>query len=379
MYPVGGATSLTYGLPPRRPGLALQVGQLERVIDYPARDMTITVEAGMTLAALAAVLAQENQQLPLDVPLAEHATVGGVLATDFNGPRRTGWGAVRDFVIGIQAVDGRGVVFHGGGRVVKNVAGYDFCKLLTGSLGTLAVITQVTLKLKPLNQHAAWVLTHPASLEQADQLLAELIHSPIDAKAVELLAGVKQPPWDSADGNHDQQLALAIFLEGTEPEINWMADQLRDAWAAQQIRVEVLRETPACRAALQTLAEFPQQTAAPLVVRGQVVPSGVVPLIAAMRALDPQVEVLAHAADGTVIARFPELPAGGVSHSLLSAVTGVASRYHGGLVVLSCSSPDELTRPATWGQVRNPTAVLTRVKEQFDPENILNPGRFIFA
>ena len=157
IYPLGGQTSLDYGLPARQPGLGVSLQRLTRVIDYPARDMTITVEAGITMSALAETLAKERQRVPLDVPEPERATIGGVIATNWSGPLRFGHGTVRDYVIGISAVDGRGTPFKGGGRVVKNVAGYDFCKLLVGSLGTLGVISQVTLKLKPIPQRTALV------------------------------------------------------------------------------------------------------------------------------------------------------------------------------------------------------------------------------
>src|SRR5437762_1029226 len=133
LYPIGGGTSLDFGLPAKAEGRGLSLGKLNRVIDYPARDMTVTVEAGVTMKVLADLLAKERQRLPVDVPQAEAATIGGVIATNWNGPRRYGESPLRDFVIGISAVDGRGLPFKGGGRVVKNVAGYEFCKLLTGS------------------------------------------------------------------------------------------------------------------------------------------------------------------------------------------------------------------------------------------------------
>ena len=158
VYPVGGGTSLDYGLPAKLPGIGLSLGGLTQIVDYPARDMTITVEAGITMQALAETLAAAGQRFPVDVPNAGQATLGGVVATNWNGPRRFGQGTVRDYVLGVQAVDGRGVGFKGGGRVVKNVAGYDFCKLLTGSLGTLGVITQLTLKLKPIPERLAWLV-----------------------------------------------------------------------------------------------------------------------------------------------------------------------------------------------------------------------------
>ena len=149
LLPVGGGTALDYGNAPSRPATRLEMSGVSKVVDYTPRDMTILVEAGIRMADLAATLAREGQQLPIDVPQAREATLGGVIATNWCGPRRYGHGTIRDYVIGIHAVDGRGVAFKGGGRVVKNVAGYDFCKLLTGSLGTLGVITQVALKVKP--------------------------------------------------------------------------------------------------------------------------------------------------------------------------------------------------------------------------------------
>ena len=119
------------------------------------------------------------------------------MATATSGPRRLGHGAIRDFVIGISAVDGRGVPFKAGGRVVKNVAGYDFCKLLTGSRGGLAVITQVTLKLRPVAEATAFVVCDVAEFLQAEPLLARLGNSRTAPVAVELLAG---PAWDARSG-----------------------------------------------------------------------------------------------------------------------------------------------------------------------------------
>ncbi len=140
--------------------------------------MTITVESGITMRALTEELARQGQRLPVDVPQAGQATLGGVVASATSGPRRFGHGAIRDFVIGLSAVDGRGVPFKAGGRVVKNVAGYDLCKLLTGSRGALAVITQVTLKLRPVAEATAFVVCDVAEFAQAEPLFAQLGTSP---------------------------------------------------------------------------------------------------------------------------------------------------------------------------------------------------------
>jgi len=186
VYPIGGGTSLGLGLPAQMDGFGLQVGGLNKVVDYPARDMTITVGAGITMQKLTELLSSESQHLPIDAPNPEIATLGGLIATNHSGPRRFGQGTMRDHVIGIRAVDGRGNAFAAGGRVVKNVAGYDFCKLLTGSFGTLGVITEVTLKLKPLPAAGAFVHCQPANLEQAEQLLAAMS---VGAGGVEVKVG----------------------------------------------------------------------------------------------------------------------------------------------------------------------------------------------
>src|SRR5689334_16162622 len=226
IYPIGGGTALDYGNEPARPGRDLELATLNRVVDYTPRDMTIVVEAGVRMADLAATLAAEGQHLPIDVPRAAEATIGGVVATNWNGPRRYGYGTIRDYVIGINAVDGRGTSFKGGGRVVKNVAGYDFCKLLTGSLGTLAVITQVALKVKPQAESAATVVAGCPDLATAENALAGLATLASPPIAIDLLVG-KSWGIDSPIRNH-----LVVRLEGTEQETSWLADEVERTLAA---------------------------------------------------------------------------------------------------------------------------------------------------
>src|SRR5260370_6777693 len=117
--------------------------------------MTVTVRAGITLAGLRDLLAGEKQRLPVDVPHADRATLGGALAVNVSGPRRFGFGTLRDYVIGISTINDEGQETKAGGRVVKNVAGYDLCKLHIGALGTLGIITQATLKVRPLPEAQA--------------------------------------------------------------------------------------------------------------------------------------------------------------------------------------------------------------------------------
>ena len=149
---------MNIGYAPSRKGVVLGTKNLNKVIDYPARDMTVTVQAGILIKDLKEMLGKENQRLPVDDPYPANSSLGGFLATNTSGPRRFGWGTLRDYVIGISILNDEGVETKAGGRVVKNVAGYDFCKLHTGALGTLGVISQVTLKVKPNPEASAFIL-----------------------------------------------------------------------------------------------------------------------------------------------------------------------------------------------------------------------------
>jgi glycolate oxidase FAD binding subunit len=382
VYPIGGGTSLDFGLPPKKPGVALSLAALGRVVDYPARDMTVTVEAGATMAQLADLLAGERQRLPVDVPQAERATIGGVIATNFNGPRRYGQGTIRDYVIGIRAVDGRGMPYRGGGRVVKNVAGYDFCKLLTGSLGTLGVITEVTLKLKPLPERIAAMVCAPKDEVAAESLLAALVRSRTTPVAIELLDG---PQWagDPAlapvkPAQGARGLFLAVAFEGSQREVAWMADQLGRDWWDQGVDGHHTLFDADAAALVNRLVEFPASGPAVCVLRASILPSQVTNFLRAVRTVDPNSSSQAHAGSGIVIARLAQPPAGGVTKGLIGTLQAAAATAQGTLIVLS-GTVGEPTHPSVWGPLSGPQWLMTAVKREFDPRNILNPDRFVYA
>ncbi len=381
VYPVGGGTSLGYGLPAKRDGIGLSLTNIADIVDYPIRDMTITVGAGITIQTLADTLAKERQRLPIDVPQANAATIGGVVATNFNGPRRYGQGTVRDHVIGIRAVDGRGTNFKGGGRVVKNVAGYDFCKLLTGSLGTLGIITEVTLKVKPIPDCFAILVCSPSNLQQAEQLLAAIVYSKTTPCAIELLAG---PAWSEnerlrVDGSQSSGIQFAVAVEGTEDEVNWMTKQLGIEWRHEGVREHRVVEGEAAAELFATFAEFPACGESPLVLRASMVPSGTTKFIGALQAVDSTCAIQAHAGNGIVIARLSEVPEAGLAKTLIGKLQPVASSFQGNIVVLSNPSGAEMTRQSVWGAGEAPFDLMTSVKREFDPKNILNPGRFVYT
>lgn len=331
------------------------------------------------MQALAELLATERQRLPLDVPQADQATVGGVVATNFNGPRRYGLGTVRDYVIGINAVDGRGLPFKGGGRVVKNVAGYDFCKLLTGSLGTLGVITQVTFKLKPLPEQSLLLAACVPDAAAAEQHLAALVASETTPVSIELLAG---PAWDSDpafqtfDRGAPGRMYLVIGLEGLASEIEWMNRQLASEWRAQGFAPPLAIGD---RTELwQRLVEFPTPGPSPLMIKAAIAPSGTTAFIAALQQVDREASIQAHAGNGIVLAKFAKFPEQGLSRALVGNLQTVAAAYHGNVTVLANPSAAEMTHQSVWGGIDAPFGIMTAVKRKFDPQDILNRGRFVY-
>ena len=154
----GGGTKLGIGNPPEGVDLILSTSRLDQVLEYEPADLTVTVEAGIRLAALQAKLAEHGQYFPLDPPYADRCTIGGITATNASGPSRLRFGSARDLVLGMRVVQSSGTVVKSGGKVVKNVAGYDLNKLYLGSFGTLGILTEISLKLQPLPEIERTVL-----------------------------------------------------------------------------------------------------------------------------------------------------------------------------------------------------------------------------
>ncbi|MBV9102228.1 MAG: FAD-binding oxidoreductase, partial [Candidatus Eremiobacteraeota bacterium] len=180
----GGATEFELGYPPERVHIVVATKRLDRVVEYAPDDMTVTVEAGVTLAALQTALAEHGQRLALDAPLPERATVAGLLATNGFGPRRARFGTLRDMLLGVCFVRAGGVVVRGGGKVVKNVAGFDVPKLLVGSLGTLGCVATATLRLHPLPEAEAEVTVRVPSVSALRAFSMELLSAQLEPSAV---------------------------------------------------------------------------------------------------------------------------------------------------------------------------------------------------
>jgi glycolate oxidase FAD binding subunit len=371
IYPQGGCTALDYGGIPRAPGVALDTRALDRVIDYPAADMTITAQAGITIEALRAVLAEKGQRLLVDAPQAGRATLGGVYATATSGPRRLGAGRPRDQVIGVSFVNADGAVVKGGGRVVKNVAGYDFPKLLTGSLGTLGVITQLTLKVRPIPESSALVWATIAEPDALDPLLDRLNTSATRPIALELLNPSAAHRAGEPLGLPTGRWVLSIGFEDNAQSVAWQVDRIRGELGAAEVAV---RENADAAPLWSALIEFPALELGPLSFTANLRPSEVVGFV---RDLDPaRWAVQAHASNGIVRGHLLGPAEVDAVAPELARLRARAVQNGGNLILPRCPTAWKSVLPV-WGEPRADWALGQRVKQALDPKGVMNPGRFV--
>lgn len=368
VYPQGGRTGLDYGLPPARPGAAVDLTGLADVVDYPHADMTITVRAGMTVASLQTVLDGQNQRLLFEVPDADLATIGGALATGVCGPRRLGLGRPRDSIIGVSFVTAEGVEVKGGGRVVKNVAGYDFPKLLTGSLGSLGVITQATLKVRPKPAASALIWLRADRPEPLDARVAAFNTSSVRPMAIDLLNPSASMALGEGVGLKGGSWTLVVGIEDDADSVAWQVDQFRREVG---IDFEVIRDEAAAPL-WSALAAF-QVEAAPLSCSASMRPSRIVAFLAGLR--PDRWSVQAHAGNGVVRMRGLGEWTEEEAVEAVDAARAQAVHDGGNLVVSRCPTAWK-PRLRVWGEPRGDWTIGRKVKAALDPHGLMNPGRF---
>jgi glycolate oxidase FAD binding subunit len=241
------------------------------------------------------------------------------------------------------------------------------------------VITQVTLKLKPMVEQSRLMACVVKDAAKAERMLAALSTSKTMPVAVELLAG---PAWES-----NRALAavgpappggmyIVVGLEGAAVEVEWMCSQLSDEWS--ELGVEMPFPLGNSADLWRDLTEFPAAGSSPLVLKASVLPSGMTAVVEAARRVDPQVSVQAHAGNGVAVLRFSTFPSEGLSRALVGNLQPVAVHYQGSISVLSNPSGGEMTHQSAWGGIDAPFGLMTEVKRRFDPKDLLNRGRFVY-
>jgi glycolate oxidase FAD binding subunit len=351
--PVGGATQLDLGMPPRRVDLALDTTRLNRIVEYEPADLTVTVEAGMRYGELQRILGEQGQRLALDPPLEPAATIGGVIATNASGPLRFAFGTARDLVIGTRVANPDGTLTHAGGRVVKNVAGYDLNKLYIGSLGTLAVIVELSFKLAPTPPATATLSGTFPSAAATRTVLADIIRSPLAPLAVEQLGArrlvFRVGGYPQAVERQVRDLSALIERNRGQPgEASW--EDL------QATRVEAHRRDVVLKAAV------------PISVSAAVVDL----LEHELAAFKPT--VWAHAGSGVAYAACDAPSNAEPLHAVRRRVQALGD--NASLVIQRC--PTALKREIdVWGEPAPGVALMRAIKAKLDPNNTLNPGRYV--
>jgi glycolate oxidase FAD binding subunit len=365
IYTVGGRTSLDVGLPPIKPGFALDTTALNEVIDYPARDMTITVRAGITIAKLQEILAAEHQWLPVDVANPERATLGGAVALNQSGPRRFGWGTLRDYVIGISFVTDEGVEVKAGGRVVKNVAGYDLMKLQVGAVGTLGVITQLTLKVKPKPELFA-ALAFGCSTDDLHDTLDRLHASKSRPHVVEVLnaaawRAVGVSPLLTSD------FVAAIGFEEKTTTVEWQVQTLLDE--LKNVRdVARITDPVSLWAAITALQSRPDSR---FIWKAMVLPSQLANVV---HTVPLNLPYLVHAEALNGIAWFHVPSELDLDLAKLCEMEQRLTAGGGNYVMRRCPA-DKKGQLRIWGRETDAWNLMRHVKQTLDPKDVFNPGR----
>ncbi len=377
IYPLGGRTLLGLGLPGRGEGIGASTLKLDRVIDYPARDMTITVEAGIRVGKLQEMLAAEGQRLPIDVPRAAEATLGGAIATNVSGPRRYGYGTLRDYVIGVGVVDAQGNETRAGGRVVKNVAGYDLCKLYTGSLGTLGIITQVTLKLRPIPEAAGVVWAKFDAIEQVAVAIDRLAASATRPVAIEVLnaAAAEHVAANTSEPLPCRPWIVAIGFEESTEAVRWQCEHVQSELNGLDVWFQSL-EGDRARRVLASLGEFQAAQPGAATFKANFLGSCTVEFLDGAQRQPVDWSVAAHAGSGVAFGHvLPPADPEQVQVSL-NRLLSHAAALRGNLVVRRCPAAWKGTTPA-WGRPRDDMWLMQAIRRKLDPQHLLNPGRFV--
>ena len=340
----GGGTKQGWGYPVS-PALVLEMHRLNTLREHTWQDMTCIVEAGCTWAAMQSGLAQHGQFVAVDPLWPDKATVGGIVATNDSGALRQRYGGLRDLIIGMTIVLADGTIAHTGGKVVKNVAGYDLHKLMIGAFGTLGVVTSVNFRLHSIPRSMQSFTVSAKSVEPVGRVMLAMLHAQLSTVAIQLRG--------EADG-FDLDIQLASLPEVLETQ----------AGALELLaRGEGLRLRPA---ADEVWNARQRQLTADVVCKGTMLPSEIARFAERVRGLGGESVTQA---GGIMIAGFPASAAG-----QLPQLRRELEEASGSLMVFK--QPAE-TKLDCWGTLPDSLPLMREIKRQFDPERILNPGRFL--
>lgn len=361
---VGGGTSLSLGRPPRRLDAVLRTEHLTRIVEHAPSDQIIAVEAGLTLAALQRAAGAHGQRLALDPPLPEKSTIGGLLATNGFGPRRTRYGSLRDLIIGVSLVRADGALAKGGGKVVKNVAGFDLPKMMVGSLGTLGLVATATFRLHPLPETGVTLLAPGRTARGVRELVSAMRVAQLEPAAVAAISAEKG-------------LDLGMRFEGFEAGVKEQVGRTLALVAKIEAACDVLSEAEA-RVFWERHDAF--RTAGPLRAKIAAIPSAFEEFFegrlgALLRLLDAPAVVLYPTLGISFFSGVPSPDLAAVAAALASLRAALATG--GGSLVLEDAPQGVRALADPWGSPPAAFELMRSLKARLDPEGRLNPGRFV--
>ncbi|AFZ21084.1 FAD-binding oxidoreductase [Allocoleopsis franciscana] len=368
LLPCGSGSKLGWGGVGKDIDLVISTERLNRVIEHAVGDLTVTVEAGVKLADLQNLLRQENQFLPLDPAYAQQATLGGIIATADSGSWRHRYGGVRDMLLGISFVRSDGQLAKAGGRVVKNVAGYDLMKLFTGSYGTLGILTEVTLRAYPIPEASGTVVL-TGKAEATASVTKTLLGSALTPTTADLLSSelVKQLGLS-------QGIGLMVRFQSVKESVQEQSSRLLEV--GQNLGLQGTVYTEAEEGTLwQSLSEKIWQASQEPAITCKigVLPTAAVTTLTKLDALTSSTGLgLIHASG---LGRL-RLDSGTVTPQIIGELRQYCESQGGFLTVLE--APISLKQQLdVWGYKGNALKVMRQIKQQFDPKNILSPDRFV--
>lgn len=376
--PAGGMTHQCVGRSPSRVDVLLDLRRLNSVLHYDPGDLTIGVEAGVPVGELEATLEPNSQLLPLDVPEAHRTTVGGALATALHGPLKHGFGGARDFCVGIRFVTADGTIAKSGGRVVKNVAGYDIAKLLIGSLGTLAVITSANFKLFPRPRQTRAFIAEFITPEEAQQYRDFLLKSPLQPIALEVISPLAESHLNPMINAGKWQVILRA--SGSDAVIRRYRLELGNSISSAVGGDEEMR-------LWKSIADFPSTAIAAhpdaMLLRVNVPMRNVAPAMKAAEMIAADngffLAAVGRAIGSLFLAFVPIGERISEPDRYAEAVGSFRAQLppDGSAVVWRCPAG---VKPVVdvWGSTCTSIAAMRVVKEAMDPSDILNRGRFLF-
>lgn len=338
----GAGTKMALGEPPRDLDLILSTRRMSSIVEHVAGDQIVKVRAGIRLEDLQEGVSEADQMLAIDPP-EEGATIGGIVAANASGPRRLQYGTIRDLIIGITVVLSDGTVAKAGGKVVKNVAGYDLSKLFTGSLGTLGLIAEATFRLHPVPETKKAVAVDLDGPQAAGEAIRAIRHSQTEPSAAELR-------WD------EEERSLTVLIEGLAPGVEARTEEVK----------RLLSPFGEAREA-EFSPHFPEDET---VVKLAFPPAELAGVLAVAEEVGAAVS--GHAVSGVLFARLS-----GEGQAERVREMRKAALECGDSAVL-CQAPHAVKQEVeSWGPVGDAFELTRRVKERFDPPYVMNPGRFV--